>query len=104
MSKPSHFYGVIKPYRDDFILKPDEKEINIMSDHFNYLKKLLESKKLVLAGPTLIEEDPTGILIFEAESIVEARYLLESDPSVKAGIQNIVDLRPIRLSLFRPIL
>ena len=75
-----------------------------MSDHFNYLKKLLESKKLVLAGPTLIEEDPTGILIFEAESIVEARYLLESDPSVKAGIQNIVDLRPIRLSLFRPIL
>jgi uncharacterized protein YciI len=72
-----------------------------MSDHFKYLKTLLKKKKLFLAGPTLIPQDPFGVLIFETDSENEARVLLENDPSVKAGIQNIVDLRPIRLSLTR---
>ena len=96
-----HFYAIIKPYRTDFITNPKESENLLMSDHFHYLKKLLETKKLVLAGPTLIEDDPYGVLIFETENIEEARNLLEQDPSVKARIQKIADLRPIRLSLFR---
>ena len=96
-----HFYAIIKPYRTDFITNPKESENLLMSDHFHYLKNLLETKKLVLAGPTLIEDDPYGVLIFETENIEEARNLLEQDPSVKARIQKIADLRPIRLSLFR---
>ena len=96
-----HFYTIIKPYRKDFITQPSEEEGSLMSDHFLYLKDLLASKKLVLAGPTLIETDPFGLLIFETESLDEARKLLENDPSVKAGIQKIADLCPIRLSLFR---
>jgi uncharacterized protein YciI len=72
-----------------------------MSDHFLYLKSLLKQKKLILAGPTLIPEDPFGIMIFETNSQEEAKKLLENDPSVKAGVQKITALRPIRISLMR---
>ena len=102
MSK-NYFYGIIRPTRKDFITNPHEGDEAIMSEHFLYLKNLLESKKLVLAGPTLITEDPFGVLIFETDTIEEARTLLEQDPSIRQKIQQIADLRPIRLSLFRDI-
>jgi len=99
--KKNHFYTVIKPYRQDFLTNPKAEEDDIMSDHFHYLKSLLEQKKLFLAGPTLIPEDPFGIIILEVETEEEAKKLLENDPSVRLGIQKIVDFRPIRLSLTR---
>jgi uncharacterized protein YciI len=110
MMKKNHFYTVIKPYRQDFLTNPKAEEDDIMSDHFHYLKSLLEQKKLFLAGPTLIPEDPFGIIILEVEfgiiileveSEEEAKNLLENDPSIRSGIQKIVDFRPIRLSLTR---
>jgi uncharacterized protein YciI len=99
MKKKNHFYAVIKPYRQDFLTNPKEDEAKIMIDHFNYLKSLLKQKKLFLAGPTLILEDPFGLIIFETETKEEVKKLLENDPSVRAGIQKIADLRPIRISL-----
>jgi uncharacterized protein YciI len=101
MTNIKHFFAVIKPYRQDFITNPKKEEEQIMSDHFYYLKSLLEQNKLFLAGPTLIPEDPFGVIILEAETEREAKTLLENDPSVKRGIQNIDDFRPIRLSLTR---
>lgn len=101
MTKINHFYAIIKPYRQDFIINPNEEEEEIMVEHFNYLKSLMHQKKLYLAGPTLIPEDPFGLVIFETENAEEAKQLLENDPSVKAGIQKIADIRPIRLSLLR---
>jgi len=99
MTQKQHFFSIIRPYRQDFIVNPKENEKKVMSDHFYYLKSLLKQNKLYLAGPTLISEDPFGIIIFETETEEEARELLENDPSIKAGIQKIVDIRPIRLSL-----
>ena len=101
MTEKTHFYAVIKPYRQDFIINPREEEDKIMSAHFYYLQSLLKQKKLYLAGPTLIPEDPFGLIILEVKTEEEARSLLKDDPSVKAGIQKIADLRPIRLSLTR---
>ncbi len=101
MAKKNHYYAIIKPYRQDFITNPNEEEDKIMSDHFSYLKSLLRQKKLVLAGPTLTREDPFGLIILEAETEEAGRLLLEKDPSISAGIQQIVDFRPIRLSLIR---
>ncbi|MFX1436429.1 MAG: YciI family protein [Promethearchaeota archaeon] len=96
-----HYYAIIKPYRQDFITNPNESENKIMEEHFYYLKSLLEQKKLFLAGPTLIPEDPFGLIILEAATEEEAKNLLENDPSIKAEIQKVVDFRPIRLSLMR---
>lgn len=72
-----------------------------MAKHFHYLQDLLIKGKLFLAGPTLIKTDPLGIYIFETETLDEARRLLENDSSIKAGIQQIVDIRPIRISLYK---
>lgn len=101
MTKKNYFYVIIRPLRQDFLTNPDEEEAKIMSDHFHYLKSLLEQNKLYLAGPTLIPDDPFGLIILDTESEEEARALLENDPSIKSGIQEIADLRPIRLSLTR---
>ncbi|MFX1454663.1 MAG: YciI family protein [Promethearchaeota archaeon] len=101
MTKKNHFYAIIRPYREDFITNPNDEEDKIMVNHFNYLKSLLNQKKLYLAGPTLIPEDPFGLVIFETETAEEAKHLLENDPSVKLGIQKISDFRPIRLSLIK---
>jgi len=101
MAAKQHFFGIIRPYRKDFLTNPKVNEVKIMNDHFSYLKKLLDMKKLYLAGPTLITEDPFGVIILETETEEEAKQLLESDPSVKNGIQIIDDFRPIRLSLTR---
>ena len=94
-----YYYVIIKPKRGDFITNTREEDNQIMSDHFTYLKKLLEDDKLLLAGPTLIETDPFGLIIVKTESEKEARDLVENDPSVKSGIQKIMDFRPFRPSL-----
>ncbi|MFW9940954.1 MAG: YciI family protein [Candidatus Thorarchaeota archaeon] len=101
MIKNNHYYAIIKPYRQDFITNPKENEDKIMKDHFYYLKSLMKQKKLFFAGPTLIPEDPFGVIILEVETAEEAKNLLKNDPSIIAGIQRIDDLRPIRLSLTR---
>ena len=99
-----HYLGLIQPYREDFLTAPDEEETELMRAHYRYLEDLLERGKLVLAGPTLIEEDPIGVYIFEADSGEEARSLFENDPAVRAGIQDITRLQPMRISLMRSTL
>ena len=95
----NYYFVIIRPYRKDFITNPKDDENAIMESHFSYLKNLLENNKLYLAGPTLIESDPFGVIIFETETEDEARKLIMQDPSIKSGIQKIADFRPIRLSL-----
>lgn len=97
----AEFYAIIKPYRDDFMTREIEEENKLMSEHFLYLKELLEAGKLIMAGPTLIETDPFGVYIFEADTQKEAKEIMENDPAVKAGIQIVKDLRPIRVSLLK---
>ncbi|MCK5298378.1 MAG: hypothetical protein KAJ76_05695 [Candidatus Heimdallarchaeota archaeon] len=101
MTNTKHFFGIIKPTREDFISNPTENDNKIMGEHFQYLKDLLAKGKLVLAGPVLNEKKPMGILIFECETIEEAENLLKSDPSVKSGIQIIKKLEPFKLSLYQ---
>ena len=101
MSDVKHFFGIIKPTRDDYITNPTDKDSEIMGKHFQYLKDLLEKGKLVLAGPVLDEKKPMGILIFECDSLEEAETLLKNDPSVKSGIQTVKILEPFKLSLYQ---
>lgn len=73
----------------------------IVDDHFNYLKKLLENKTLILAGRTLNEDESKfGIVIFEASSINDARKIMSNDPAVNKGIMN-AELYPYRVALIQ---
>ncbi|NHJ46304.1 MAG: hypothetical protein FK733_00820 [Asgard group archaeon] len=101
MSEIKHFFGMIKPLRDDFMINYTDEDERIMTEHFTYLKGLIAEKKLVLAGPILNKEKPRGIFIFECDTIEEAQGFLKEDPSIKAGIQKLVMLEPFRLSLIR---
>ncbi|MCY3414446.1 MAG: hypothetical protein INQ03_22555 [Candidatus Heimdallarchaeota archaeon] len=94
-----YFYAIIKPKREDFMTNPSDEDNQIMSEHFQYLKGLLDQDKLLIAGPTLIETDPFGLIIVKSESESEAKAMLENDPSIKSGIQSLIDFRPFAASL-----
>jgi uncharacterized protein len=98
MGPVSEWLCVIRPPRVTFMEDATPEEQEIMREHFEYLKSLLEAGKLILAGPSL--EPPFGIIVLEAESEDEARRLVAADPSVAAGIQ-MPELHPFRASLLR---
>lgn len=89
---------VIRAAREGFKSEPTEEEMSIMSEHFGYLKGLLDSGCLVLAGPAL--DASFGIAVFEAEDEEQAREIMERDPSVVNGVMNAT-LHPYRTSLLR---
>jgi len=101
MKETNYFIAIIKPKRDDFLTNPDNKEMAIMSDHFLYLKNLMQKGLILLAGPTLNNENPFGIIILNITSKKEAQRLLNHDPSIKQNIQQLVELEPFKVSLFK---
>jgi uncharacterized protein YciI len=77
------------------------KEEAIVARHFAKLKGLLEEGKLILAGKTVgLDERTFGVVIFEADSEEEARFLMETDPAVEEGIMT-AELFPYRVALWR---
>jgi len=97
-----HYLAIIKPVREDFMTNSTEEDDKIMGEHFVYLKKLLASGELILAGPALNNDKPFGLVILKCDSIEKAREIMTNDPSVKSGIQNLKLVEPFRLSLYNP--
>lgn len=60
----------------------------IVGRHFRRLQQLHKEGKVILAGRTLNESDPSqfGVVIFEAASEEEARKFMEADDAVKEKI------------------
>jgi uncharacterized protein YciI len=94
----SDWLCIIRPPRPTFMDDSTPEEDEVMGRHFEYLEGLLESGRLILAGPSL--DPPFGVIVFEAEDEAEARRLIEADPSVAAGLQT-PELHPFRASLKR---
>jgi len=55
-----------------------------VSEHFNYLKKLLDGGKLTMAGR--FSEVLIGLVMIEAESREAAVDIMKNDPAIKAGV------------------
>lgn len=66
---------------------------------FEHTPGLLADGRLILAGRTQ-EENPIGLVIFEAETEEEARAIMEGDPAVQAGVMTAT-LHPYRVALIR---
>jgi len=94
---PTYIYK-ITPVRSGFEGGMSEAEEQAMSLHFDYLKRLLAEGRLFLAGPCV--DAAFGIVIFDAESIEQARSLTADDPAVAAGIVT-ADVHEFRISLLR---
>lgn len=92
------FIYIVKPLRENFSETATEEENNIIGEHFQYLKKLLEERILILAGPETNAK--FGIVILEAENEEKAREIMENDPAVKKNVFS-AKLFSYRVSLLR---
>ena len=70
--------------------------------HFRRLQQLHREGRVLLAGRTLNESDPSqfGVVIFEAATEEEARALMEADDAVKEKIMT-AQLFPFSVALIK---
>jgi uncharacterized protein YciI len=70
------------------ITDPKEREA-LLAGHMRNIGRLADERKLVLAGPFETDQDMRGIFIFDVPTVEEARKLVETDPSIKAGMFDV---------------
>lgn len=93
-----HFIYVVKPPRDNFPETITDEEAKIVSEHFYYLKNLLEQKVVIFAGRT--SGGDFGICVFECESMEKADAITANDPAIMNGIFS-AETFPFELALYR---
>jgi uncharacterized protein YciI len=96
LSEISTFAYVLRLARPRAFGRLSAKEEAIIDEHFDYLKKGLAGKKLILAGPCLDGE--FGLVIFRAASKEEAENFMKNDPAVKKGVMT-AEMHPFRIAL-----
>jgi uncharacterized protein YciI len=65
----------------------------LLDQHVEYVTSLLDSGKVVIAGPLTDNGDTGGVFVFRAKSAEEAKAWAEADPTVAAGFQ-IAEMHP----------
>jgi len=81
----------MKTYQMVFLYKgenrnQDSLEVEkIQAGHMANIQRLADEGKLIVAGPFLDDKDLRGIFIFDSESEVEVKALVETDPAIIAG-------------------
>lgn len=69
------------------VIDNKEKRDSLFAGHMANINRLVDEKKLIVAGPFGKNElKYRGLFIFDVTSIDEARKLVSSDPTVVAGI------------------
>ena len=79
-----------------------EQDEQIVGRHFRRLQQLHKEGRVLLAGRTLNESDPSqfGVVVFEAADEGEARKLMEADDAVKEKIMT-AQLFPFSVALIK---
>ena len=90
----------IQPTRVEMLAGgPTADEARLVSEHFEYLKRLTEAGVVLLAGRTLnTDASSFGIVIFRATGEAEARRIMDEDPGVRAGVFR-AELYPYSIAL-----
>lgn len=68
-----------------------EKDDEILEEHIGYLNQKLEEGILIAKGP--FTDHSGGLMIYKADSIEEARKLIEADPAVRDKTRKIALLK-----------
>jgi len=64
-----------------------DEDNRITMEHYNHLVELKNQNKLILAGKTAgLDIETYGIVVFQCDSIEEAKDIMRNDPAVKHGI------------------
>jgi uncharacterized protein YciI len=79
---------------------PTKEESATLAAHFEYLKRLVASDVVLMAGRTLNADRRTfGIVIFTAASEADAKEIMQNDPAVTKGVMN-AELFPYQIALW----
>ncbi|MBI5869144.1 MAG: hypothetical protein HZB43_12805 [candidate division Zixibacteria bacterium] len=100
MPEASQFIYRIQPTRPAMLTEgPTPEEEAIITEHFEYLKRLTEEDVALAVGRTMTTDvNAFGIVIFLADSEMEARRIMENDAAVKKGVMK-AELFPFRIAL-----
>jgi uncharacterized protein YciI len=92
----------IEPTRTGFTLQNmSAEEGRLAAQHVQYLKSLLDSRKLTLAAQVFDPEGLWGIIIVNAPDRETARALLDGDPMVKGNLFR-GEVFPVRVVFEKP--
>ena len=79
-----------------------EQDRQIVGRHFRRLQQMHKEGRVLLAGRTLNESDPSqfGVVVFEADSEEEARKVMEADAAVREKLMT-AQLFPFSVALIK---
>ena len=97
MNTPQDYFVRLLGTRPGWPENMTEREEEIMEEHFQYLKKLTDGRKVLMAGPCFTKP-PFGLIVLRVNSEAEAREIMSKEPSVVNGVHTY-DMAPLRVSL-----
>ncbi len=86
-------YRVTPAFDQAFLDRAGREELEVFAEHGAWLERLYDEGRLLFAGRCW--DGPFGLVVLEATDEADARRLMESDPSVRAGVQS-AELYPFR--------
>ena len=82
----NYVFCLLKTGPNDSKFKCKERD-DLFAGHFANIQRLADAGKLALAGPFgKNDKEYRGLFIFNVETIEDAKKLVETDPTVKAGV------------------
>jgi uncharacterized protein YciI len=72
------------------------EHVELTKSHLKYIRRMIEEKKYMFAGPLLDGGDKQGIAIVSAATAQDAKRIAEGDPAIAAG-HMAVELHPAML-------
>jgi len=99
---PTYLYR-IQPVRPEMLSAgPTSEEARITSEHFDYLKRLMDRGLLIMAGRTLNDDySAFGIGVFNARDDAHMRQIVLEDPGVAQKLFR-AEWHPYRIALLAP--
>jgi uncharacterized protein YciI len=92
------FLVILRPVRDEMPFDPTEDEARVVGDHYDYLVKLRDEGKLVVAGPSIKPGDTFGIGVLDLDDEAEVQAIVAADPAVTSGVMT-AEIRPMRIAV-----
>jgi uncharacterized protein YciI len=78
------------------IATPTPEHTELMKSHLRYIRRMIEEKKYMFAGPFLDGGDKQGVAVVSAATAQDAKRIAEGDPAIAAG-HMAVELHPAML-------
>lgn len=82
----SYIFATLNTGPNDAAITDEKQRAELFKGHFSNMARLAEEGKLVLAGPFIEGAPKRGLFILNVATIEEAQTLVQSDPSIAAGI------------------